>query len=291
MTLLVDTLLQGLLLGGTYAIAALGLALAFGVMRLTNIAHGDMMVLSAYLSLAFTQLLGLEAVWTWLLVVPAMAFTAYLTQRVILNRAIGDKNNLSPLIITFGLSLVLQSALQAGFSADTRRLHAQEMTSASVQLTPELSIGFFPVLTLALAVVAASVLHLLFQKTSAGRAFRAASDDPEIVQLMGIDVRHVFAVAFAVAGAAIGISGIVFGLGTTFDPSSGPLQLLTAFEAVIIGGLGSFYGTLVGALSLGMAQAIGYRVDPGYGAIFGHLAFLAVLVFRPEGLFPKTHIQ
>jgi branched-chain amino acid transport system permease protein len=284
---LLDTLLQGALLGGRYALMAVGLSLAFGVMRLVNVAHGDFIVLAAYLALVTVDAVGLHPLATPLIVVPVMAVLGYAVQRGLLNRALG-KDIMPALLITFGLSVIIQNGLLETFSADSRRLQAGNLTSIGFSIVEGLSIGWFPLMTFALATLVIAGLEQLFRRSRIGRAFRAVSDDPEVVQLMGYDQRHVYALAMALAFAVVGIAGVLFGIGTIFDPAFGPPQLLFAFEAVIIGGMGSLWGTLAGSMILGMAQAVGFRVDPGWGILFGHAAFLIILAVRPQGLFPRT---
>ncbi|MPZ29842.1 MAG: branched-chain amino acid ABC transporter permease [Rhodospirillales bacterium] len=284
---LLDTLLQGTLLGGRYALMAIGLSLAFGVMRLVNVAHGDFIVLAAYLALVTVNALGLHPLSALLIVVPAMAMLGYAVQRGLLNRAIG-RDIMPALLITFGLSVIIQNSLLEVFSADSRRLQAGNLSSTGVSFADGISMGWFPLMTLATAALTIGGLEQFFRRSRLGRAFRAVSDDPEIVQLMGYDPRHVHALAMAVAFATVGIAGTFFGIGTIFDPALGPPQLLFAFEAVIIGGMGSLWGTLAGSMVLGIAQAIGFRIDPGWGILFGHAAFLIILAVRPQGLFPRT---
>jgi len=284
---LLDTLLQGALLGGRYALMAVGLSLAFGVMRLVNVAHGDFIVLAAYLALVTVDALGLHPLAASVIVVPTMAALGYAVQRGLLNRAVG-RDIMPALLITFGLSVVVQNGLLEVFSADSRRLQAGSLSSIGFSIADGLSLGWFPLMTFAIAVLVIAGLEQLFRRSRLGRAFRAVSDDPEMVQLMGYDRHHVYALAMALAFAVVGISGILFGIGTIFDPALGPSQLLFAFEAVIIGGMGSLWGTLAGSMVLGIAQAIGFRVDPGWGILFGHVAFLIILAVRPQGLFPRT---
>ncbi|MGZ5909214.1 MAG: branched-chain amino acid ABC transporter permease [Reyranella sp.] len=283
---LLDTLLQGALLGGRYALMAVGLSLAFGVMRLVNVAHGDFIVLAAYLALVTVDALGLHPLAAPLIVVPAMAVLGYAVQRGLLNRTLG-RDIMPALLITFGLSVIIQNGLLEAFSADSRRLQAGNLTSSGFSIEG-LSVGWFPLLTFALACLIIVGLERLFRRSRIGRAFRAVSDDPEVVQLMGYDQRHLYALAMALAFATVGIAGVLFGIGTIFDPAFGPPQLLFAFEAVIIGGMGSLWGTLAGSMILGIAQATGFRVDPGWGILFGHAAFLIILAIRPQGLFPRT---
>jgi branched-chain amino acid transport system permease protein len=282
----VNAVVQGVLLGGLYAMFAAGLSLIFGVMRLVNLAHGDLIVLAAYLALVATQAVGIDPLLSLLLVIPAMAAIGYLLQRLLLNRTLGQ-DLLPPLLVTFGLSVILQNGLLALFTADSRRLQVGPIEEASLRLAEGLSVGTLPLLQFVLAVLVIGLLQLLLYRTPLGRAFRAASDDARIVQLMGLDVSHVFALAMALSLAVVAIAGVLFAIRTNFDPAVGPTRLIFGFEAVIIGGLGNLWGTLAGGVLLGVAQAVGARIDPGWQLLAGHLAFLAVLAVRPQGLFPR----
>jgi branched-chain amino acid transport system permease protein len=283
----IDTLLQGVLLGGLYALFAMGLSLAFGVMRLVNIAHGDLIVLASFAGVALVLATGWSPYAALVVVVPAMAALGYVLQRGLLNRTLGG-DLLPPLLVTFGLSIVIQNALLEVFSADSRSLRAEGLETASLQLGGGIAAGWLPLTVLGVAAAVTVGLEILFGRTRLGRAFRATSDDQLTAQLMGIDDRHVYAVATAVSLAIVAVAGIFLAFRTTVAPSDGPGYLLYAFEAVIIGGMGSFWGTFGGGVILGVAQAVGFRLDPGWGILVGHLACLAVLLARPEGLFPRT---
>lgn len=283
----IDTIIQGLLLGGLYALFAAGLSLAFGVMRLVNIAHGDFIVLSGFLALVVVTTLGIGPFAALVIVVPVMAVLGYALQRCILNRTLGE-DIMPPLLVTFGLSVVIQNSLLEIFSADSQGIPGGAIETASVMLFGKLAIGLYPLLVFVVAVGVIAGLQLLFSRTALGRAFRATSDDREVAELMGVDNRHVYGLAMALAMAVVAVAGVFFAVRTSFAPTDGPARLLFAFEAVIIGGMGSLWGTLAGGSILGIAQSIGYRLNPGWGVLAGHLAFLAVLIFRPQGLFPKT---
>ncbi len=282
----VNVVIQGVLVGGLYAMFAAGLALIFGVMRLVNIAHGDLIVLAAYIALVTTDTLGLDPLLAIAIVAPIMAAIGYALQRALLNRTLGD-DLLPPLLVTFGLSVIIQNGLLALFTADSRRLRAGGIEVASFPLLEGVWIGVLPLLQFAVAVAVIGALQLLFYRTALGRAFRATSDDPSVAQLMGLDNRHVFALAMALSLAVIAVAGVFLAVRTNFDPAIGPARLIFGFEAVIIGGLGSMWGTLAGGVILGVAQAIGAQLDPGWQVLAGHLAFLIILAVRPEGLFPR----
>jgi branched-chain amino acid transport system permease protein len=282
----INVIIQGVLIGGLYAMFAAGLALIFGVMRLVNIAHGDLIVLAAYLALVAVETLALNPLTAIAIVAPVMAAIGYLLQRGLLNRTLGD-DLLPPLLVTFGLSIIIQNGLLELFTADSRRLNAGAIEVASFQLFAGVWIGVLPLVQFIAAIAVIGALQVLFYRTALGRAFRATADDPSVAQLMGLDNRHVFALAMAVSLAVIAVAGILIAIRTNFDPAIGPARLIFGFEAVIIGGLGSMWGTLAGGIILGVSQAIGAHIDPGWQQLAGHLAFLAILAVRPQGLFPK----
>ena len=282
-----DAIIQGVLLGGLYALFATGLSLIFGVMRLVNIAHGDLIVLSAFLGLAMVNGTGVHPLISLIVIVPVMAGIGYALQRGILNFTLG-RDILPPLLVSFGLSIIIQNVLLEVFSADTQRLKAGALETASIAIGEQIAIGWFPLIVFLSAVGVIAALQLVLFRTRLGTAFRATSDDHETAALMGIDNRHVFALAMALALAVVALAGTFMAIRTNFSPAIGPARLLYAFEAVIIGGLGSLWGTLAGGVILGVAQAIGAKFHPGGQILAGHVAFLIVLVLRPNGLFPRT---
>jgi branched-chain amino acid transport system permease protein len=287
MTSILDVIIQGVLLGGLYALFASGLSLIFGVMRLVNLAHGDLIVLAAFIILAAVAFLGLPLPLAALVAVVAMFVVGFVLQFLILNRAIGA-DILPPLLMTFGMSIIVQNGLLEVFSADSRRLNAGELETASLPLGGGIAIGVMPLLTLVAAIVVIIALNQVFYRTALGRAFRAVSDDPSVSQLMGIDNRKLFAIAMGLALAVAAIAGLFLGIRANFDPTIGPARLIFAFEAVIIGGLGSLWGTLAGGIVIGVAQTAGAAINPEWQILAGHVAFLIVLVVRPRGLFPRA---
>ncbi len=285
--ILIDTLAQGLLLGGLYALFAAGLSLVFGIMRLVNLAHGDLIILGAYLILTVTTVTGLHPFLAVLLAAPVMFALGWLLQTHLLNRVLGA-DILPPLLVTFGLSVVIQNGLLSGFTADSRKLTAGAIEAQSLDLGL-VTLGVMPVLTFASAVAVVFALNQLFYRTALGRAFRATSDDAVTAQLMGIRPQRIFAMATGIALVVATIAALYLGTRANFDPSIGPARLLYAFEAVIIGGLGSLWGTLAGGIVIGMAQALGAAVNPEWQILSGHLAFVLVLLIRPRGLFPRAN--
>ena len=288
----IDTLIQGLLLGGLYALFALGQSLLFGVMRLTNVAHGDFVILGAFAVFSLVAALGVvpPSLAPWLAVaclLPVAFGAGYALQRFVVNGTLGH-DPLPSLVVTFGLAIVIQNLLQEIYTADPRSIETAGLNTASIALPGGLAIGTLPLMIFVIAVVLTAAMQWLFDYTALGRAFRAVSDDRDAAELMGLDHRHVYALATGTAFVLVAIAGALHGMKTTVAPSDGPALLLYAFEAVIIGGMGSFYGTLAGGMILGVTQAIGFRIDPGWGIWLGHVVFLQMLLLRPTGLFPKT---
>jgi len=282
---LLDTVIQGVLLGGLYALYAAGLSLIFGVMRLVNLAHGDFIVLIAFILLALSTSLGISLPYALLIAMPFVFALGWGLQRLILNRALsGDM--LVPLLVTFGLSIIIQNGLLEVFSADSRRLSLGAIEVASVQILG-ISMGVIPLITFATAVLAIAALSFLFYQTPLGRILRATSDLPDIVQLMGVDPRKVFAIAMGISFVVIALAAFFMGVRANFDPSAGPARLLYAFEAVVIGGLGSLWGTLAGGIILGIAQTVGGAINPEWQTLAGHVVFLIVILLRPSGLFAR----
>ncbi len=281
-----DTIIQGVMLGGLYALFAAGLSLVFGIMRLVNLAHGDLIVLAAFLILELATGLGLHPFLAALVAIPIMFGLGWLLQAQLLNRTLGP-DILPPLLVTFGLSIVIQNALLEGFSADSRRITVGPLESATLALGP-INIGVMPLLTLLSSVAVIVGLNQLFYRTSLGRAFRATSDDRVTAGLMGIRPDRIFSVATGIAMIVVTIAALYLGTRANFDPTIGPARLIYAFEAVIIGVLGSLWGTLAGGVIIGVAQTLGAAVNPEWQILAGHVAFLVVLLLKPRGLFPRS---
>lgn len=282
----INIAVQGILLGGLYALYGTGLSLIFGVMRMVNLAHGDFVVVAAYLALVITSMLGLPIFVSLALVAVLMFGLGYLLQRGVLNRTL-DKGLMPPLLITFGLSVIIQNVLQLTFSANSQDLDAGQIERASFNLAG-IAIGVMPMITFAVAVLVLVGLQVFLTRTMLGRAFRATSDNPGTAELIGVNSRQVYAVAMGLSLAIVAVAGVLLGIRTNFAPSDGPVRLIFAFETVIIGGLGSLWGTLAGGIILGLAQNIGAQINPVWFQLAGHIVTLAVLVFRPSGLFART---
>ncbi len=287
MILWTNALIEGVLLGGLYALFAAGLSLIFGIMRLVNLAHGDLIILAAFVVLSVAAWLHIDPFAATLAALPIMFLAGFALQYCLLNRALG-RGLLPPLLVTFGLSIIIENGLLELYSADSRRLHGGSIETSSIALGHAVSVGVVPLLTLASAIVVILVLNFIFYRTALGRAFRATADDLEISQLMGIDHPRIFSVATGLAFVVVTIAALYLGMRANFDPTIGPERLLYAFEAVIVGGLGSFWGTLAGGIIIGVAQTVGAQINPEWQILAGHVAFLTILVFRPRGLFPRA---
>ena len=282
-----DVLLQGILLGGLYALFALGLSFSMGVMRFVNIAHGDFIVLVSFLLLVLTTALGLNVFVALILVLPVTFAGGFLLQRFLLKRAAGS-DVLLPLLITFGLSIIIQNGLLQTFGADSHVLAgAGTLQTASIALTSGIYIGVLPLLTLLTAVALVLGLDRLLNYTRLGSHIRAVADDVAAADLIGLSSGRVYALAMGIVGVTVAIAACFMGLNMNFDPTSGPDRLLIAFEAVVLGGLGSLWGTLAGGIVLGIAQTVGAHFDTAWQLIIGHVVFLVLFLLRPQGLFPK----
>jgi len=282
-----NAVIQGILLGGLYALFATGLSLAFGVLRFVNLAHGDLAILGAYLAFSSISTFDVNVWATFGIVVPIMFAVGYIAQRGLFDFTLGE-DPLPGILVSFGLGVVIQNALLVHYSATDRGLSVGSLATESIRISDDISVGWFPLIILLVAVGLLGGMQLFLSFTPLGRAFRAVSDDRDTARLMGIDHRNLYGLAMGIAFATVAVAGIFLGSRTTFAPAQGPSQLLFAFEAVVIGGLGSLWGTLLGGIVLGVAQTLGNQIDVDYGwmggVLLGHLVFLAVLAFRPAGL-------
>ena len=280
----VNAIIQGILVGGLYALFATGLSLMFGVMKVVNLAHGDFAVVAAYLAIGVINATGIPAIWSFVLVVPIFAVGGYFLQRSLIQSAL-NRGELITLLVTFGLSVVIENALLQFLSADSHSLPIGSLVSDSISIGSQISIAYLLLGIFVLAVAVLLSLQYFLSSTRHGRLIRAVADDREAAQLSGADFRHVFGIAAAIAFATVALAGLAFGMYSQFDPTIGTDQLLLfAFEAVVIGGLGSLWGTLGGGILLGVVQQIGAQINPNDQVLAGQLVFLAVLVFLPRGL-------
>ncbi|BBE74394.1 branched-chain amino acid ABC transporter permease [Oharaeibacter diazotrophicus] len=281
-----DALVQGILLGGMYAQYALGMALMFGVMRIVNISHGDLVILLSLIGISLAGAYGLGPLPVLVALVPLAVAMGWVLQKLVLNRVVGN-DPLPSLIATFGLSIALQNLMLQIWSANSRSLPGEGLESRSIEIGG-IYIGLLPVIVLAVATGLTFGLDRLLKRTRFGRALRAASADVEAAAMTGIDPKAVYALATATAVGILGFAAVFQALRSTVAPADGPAQLIYAFEAVIIGGMGSVWGAFAGSMVLGISQAIGFRIDPGFGVLAGHVVFLLVLATRPQGLFGRA---
>ena len=281
----INAVAQGLLLGGLFALFACGLSLLFGVVGIINLAHGDLAILGGYVAVAILPSVHTNALWALLFVPPMFGAFGYVSQRTLLQRSL-ENGPLTTLLVTFGLSVVLQNALLEGFSADSHSLSVGKLATDALHINNRLSISYLRLGILIVAVAVLAGVQLFLARTSTGRQIRAVADDSEAAAIAGVNTRHITGIAAGIAFVTVALAGLAFGMYAQFAPTSGSNLLLFAFEAVIIGGLGSLWGTLAGGCVLGLAQTIGAQIDPTMGTLIGHLVFLAVLAVRPSGLFP-----
>ncbi|WP_343650128.1 branched-chain amino acid ABC transporter permease [Herbaspirillum sp.] len=282
----IETFINGITLGALYGLFGLGLSLSLGVMRMINIAHGDLIVLGAYLASIVMAALHCGPFTSLLVVLPVMFCIGWLLQRCLLNFVVG-LDPLAPLLLTFGLSIVLQNLFQEIFTADTRSLPSGDISLAGFQLAG-VSLGLLPVLTTVISVLVFAIVSLLLSRTSVGRQARAVADDLSTARLVGIDGHRFFALVTGFIMVAVSLASVLYGIRAPFSPTSGPERLLYSFEAVVLGGLGNVWGTLLGGMAIGVAQLMGAKVNASLGPFFGHLVFLVALIVRPQGLFSRA---
>jgi len=283
----VETLINGLLLGGLYALFGLGLSLIFGVMKIANVAHGEMAIGGAFLAVAGTNMIGIPLWLTILLTLALVWVIGFALQMTIINRVLSD-DPMPPLLLTFGLSIVIQNLLVELFGADNRALDIGALGTAGINIG-DLSLGLFPLIMFAIALILFGVLHWALLHSRWGRNIRATSDDPQIVGIMGIERGKVFAIVMGLSAALAALAGMMLAMRGSITPFSGAERLLIAFEVIVIGGLGSIWGSLVGGLALGIVHVVGLRLDPASGPLYGHLLLIAILLIKPEGLAGKLN--
>jgi branched-chain amino acid transport system permease protein len=284
----VNAIIQGILTGGLYALFACGLSLMFGVMKVVNLAHGDLAVIGGYIAIGIVAVTHVPVLWSFVIVVPVMALLGYVLQRTVIQTAL-DRGVLTTLIVTLGLSLVIENGLLQFFTANTRGIGANlALVTGAFTIGSQISIGYLLLLTFGVAVAVLLGLQYFLSRSKYGRLIRAVADDKEAAQLSGADYRHVFGIAAALALGTVALGGIAYGMYVDLDPTTGTdTILLFAFAAVVIGGLGSLWGTLVGGVVLGVAQQIGAQINISDELLAGYIVFLAVLVLRPQGLLSR----
>jgi branched-chain amino acid transport system permease protein len=282
----INQILQGILLGGLYTMFATGLSLTAGVMRFVNIAHGDFIVLTCFALLMLTTQLGLNPVVATVIVLPFAFAIGYILQRLLLQRVVGE-NVLLVILVTFGISNIIQNGLLEGFGADPVKVDGGAVETATISLGDGINLGLFNVITFVAAIVVVAGLDFVLYRSGIGAKIRAVSDDVAAADLIGLSSARIYAVAMGISFITIGIAAGFMSIWTNFDPAAGPIRLLIAFEVIVLGGLGSMWGSLAGGIVMGVAQSVGAQFDVGWQLLAGHIVFLVVLVVRPQGLFPK----
>jgi branched-chain amino acid transport system permease protein len=285
-----NVIVSGVLLGGFYALFACGLSLMFGVMKIINLAHGDMAVVAGYTAVFLVPKFHLPEVWSFLVVVPIFALLGYVVQRTLLQKSI-DRDPFTTLLVTFGLSVVIENLLLEIYTANAQSINIGSLIAKSWQVNNTIYVSYLSLTVLIVSVVVLAALQLFLSKTSTGRQIRAVSDDREAAQLCGTNYRHIFGVASSLAFATVALAGIAFGMYTSLSPTAGGVNLLFAFETVVIGGIGSLWGTLIGGILLGIAQQFGAHFNEQYTVLAGNVLFLLVLAIRPQGLFGKKVVM
>jgi branched-chain amino acid transport system permease protein len=281
-----NILIQGALIGGFYALFACGLSLMFGVLKVINLAHGDMAVVAGYVAVFLTPHLHIPEIWSFLIVVPIFGLVGYIVQRTLIQKSI-DRDPFTTLLVTFGLSVVIENLLLEIYSANGQTVNIGALGYESWHPGSIFYISYVSLGVLGTAVFVLLILQMFLSRTNTGRLIRAVADDREAAQMSGANYRHIFGIAAAIAFATVALAGIAYGMMTQFAPTSGGVNLLFAFEAVVIGGIGSLWGTLIGGIALGIAQQFGAHFNVEYQILAGNVLFLIVLAIRPQGLFGR----
>jgi branched-chain amino acid transport system permease protein len=284
--ILLNAIIQGIFLGGLLALFAAGLSLLFGVMGVLNLAHGDIAIVAGYLAVALLPALHLPTLLVFLIVVVVLMVCGYLVQRLIFQPSL-ESGHLTPLLVTLGMSVVIENLLLEIFSANSHSISIGTFTGGAMRVNGQISLSYLSMAILAAAVVTLVAIQLGLSRTKVGRIIRAVADDRDAAQLVGVNYRHIFGLAAAAAFGTVALAGLSLTMYTSISPTAGPTYLIYGFEAVVIGGLGSLWGTLAGGVVLGIAVTVGLLINSDFGALAPHLVFLAVLAVRPQGFFPR----
>lgn len=277
-----QVIVNGVLLGGIYALLGVGMTMIFGIVKLTNLAHGEFVIIGAYASTLLAGLLGVDPLLTLIITIPLMFVLGMILQSGLINRVM-LKGAEPALLVTFGLSIILQDLLLLLFTTDAQHATAPYSTK-TIRLPGNVSISVLDIIIFALSIAAILILTLFLRKTYLGKSIRATSDDTQAAALMGVNVKRTYGIAMGIAMATAAIAGLCVAIKWTFYPSSGGSYLLIAFGVVVIGGMGSIPGTLVAGLVFGLAQVIG---GANYGMLVSYIILIIMLAVRPQGLFSK----
>ena len=277
-----QVIVNGILLGGVYALLGVGMTMMFGIVKLTNLAHGEFVIIGSFLSTVIAKAIGCDPILTLIVTVPLMFIIGMILQSGLINRVmlIGAE---PALLVTFGLSIALADAMLLIFSADAQRANVPYNT-ASLKIANGLAISLLDLIVFVISLVTIIILSIILRKTYMGRSIRATSDDTQAASLMGVSVKRTYGIAMGIAMATAAIAGMCVAMKWVFYPSSGADYLLTAFGVVVIGGMGSIPGTMVAGVILGLAQVIG---GANYGQLISYIIMVIFLAVRPQGLFSK----
>ncbi len=287
---MIQCIVTGILLGGLYSMIGIGMSLVFGIMKLTNLAHGDLMILGTYLTLVIARLAGLPLIVATILSVIVMCVLGFVIQQFLVNKVM-DKGEAPALLVTFGVSIFLSNLMLKIFGADNQTI-ANSLTSKNIITTDKLSVSASYLTSFIIAVVIIVGLSLVMQKTNFGRAIRATSDDTMAAELMGVNTKMAYAAAMVICMGITAVAGTLVGSTFVFYPSSGTQYLIIAFGVVVIGGMGSLIGTLAGGIVLGLAQLIGgYVFGSGVQMLIAYIVLLVILAVRPNGLFAASAVR
>ncbi len=275
-------LINGILLGGIYALLGVGMTMMFGIVKLTNLAHGEFIIMGAFGSTMLAQWMGIDPIISLIITVPLMFIIGVLLQTVLINRVMLQGSE-PALLVTFGLSIILQDLFLLLFTADAQRANVSYNTK-TIALFGDLYVPVLDLIVFGISLLTILILTIFLRKTYMGRAIRATSDDTTAASLMGVSVKKTYAIALGIAMATAAVAGLGVAMRWTFYPSSGGSYLLIAFGVVVIGGMGSIPGTLVAGLVFGLAQVIG---GANYGQLYSYILLIIMLAFRPQGLFSK----
>ena len=281
----VETIINGILYGGLYGLLGVGLALIVGVMRVVNLSHGEFIVLSAFIGVSLVGVLPGVHPLVLLLPVAAIAFgLGFVLQAALINRVVTRPDPFAAILLTFGVAVVMRNLMVEIYGADLRHLQAGQLALASTGIGG-LRVGVLPLLILGLSVALFTGLQLLLTRTRFGRIVRATADHRDVVRLMGVNPGRVYNLVMGLSLALASVAGMLLAIRASFSPYSGVERRLVAFEVVVLGGLGTFWGAMLGGIALGVAELVGLRLDPNAGPLYAHLLFLVGVLLRPSGLF------
>ena len=287
MTMLLQSIITGILLGGLYAVIGIGMSMVFGIMRLTNIAHGDIMIMASFFTMIMTQDVTGNVWLSLLITIAAMLVLGYLLQTFLVNRVI-DQGPEPPLLVMFGVSIIIRNLLFLIFGANAQTI-PNPLATTNILNSPNFSISGGYLVNFIVGVTVILVLRFIIQKTYFGMSIRATSSNRVGAELLGVNTKRVFAYTMCLAIITASIAGLLVGQTFPFYPHTGTQYLIVAFGVVVIGGMGSLGGTLVGGILLGLAQLLGaYFFGTAWQTVTGYVFMLIILTVRPQGIFAKA---